>query len=114
MTEVKMLTKGQYFVGFEITGHAGYAPAGNDIVCAAISTISQATIIGINEVIGAMASITEDEAYLRLEVNESLCEIQVLLKTMYLVLSDVAKQYEKHIKLCTKEINNDIIESNNR
>jgi len=34
--------------GFEITGHAGYARAGQDIVCAAVSAIGY-TVIGVLE-----------------------------------------------------------------
>ncbi|MBQ9855288.1 MAG: ribosomal-processing cysteine protease Prp, partial [Clostridia bacterium] len=33
--------------GFEASGHAGYAESGSDIVCAAISALTQATAGGL-------------------------------------------------------------------
>ena len=38
MTILRIYRKGKLYVGFECEGHSGYADAGNDIVCAAIST----------------------------------------------------------------------------
>jgi uncharacterized protein YsxB (DUF464 family) len=32
--------KSQEIVGFKVSGHAGFADAGEDIVCAAISTLT--------------------------------------------------------------------------
>ena len=40
-------------LGFSAKGHAGYADAGEDIVCAAISALTQATEYGLTEVIHA-------------------------------------------------------------
>lgn len=36
-----------YDNGFEIEGHAGYAPKGSDIICAAVSALSQTCRISI-------------------------------------------------------------------
>ena len=37
MTTVTFLTEESRIVGFEVSGHSGYADAGEDIVCAAVS-----------------------------------------------------------------------------
>ena len=33
--------------GFEIRGHAGFAPEGQDIVCAGVSMVAQTAVIGL-------------------------------------------------------------------
>ena len=38
MTTVTFQTEGSRIVGFEVKGHSGYAPEGEDIVCAAGSS----------------------------------------------------------------------------
>ena len=38
MTTVTFQTEGSRIVGFEVKGHSGYAPEGEDIVCAAITS----------------------------------------------------------------------------
>ena len=41
-----------YDNGFEIEGHAGYAQKGSDIICAAVSALSQTCRISITELAG--------------------------------------------------------------
>ena len=38
MTTVTFLTEESRIVGFEVSGHSGYADAGEDIVCAAVTS----------------------------------------------------------------------------
>ena len=47
MIEVKV-----YNNGFTITGHAGYDVMGKDIVCAAVSALSQTCVISLEILIG--------------------------------------------------------------
>ena len=54
MTEVVFLmSKGKY-KGFSLSGHAGYAKYGKDIVCAAVSILT-------NNVFNSIEQLTEDE-----------------------------------------------------
>ena len=50
--------------GFSVSGHSGYAEAGKDIVCAAVSAIVTMAEATINDVCGAKAKVRvgEDEA----------------------------------------------------
>ena len=47
--------------GFEASGHAGYGVSGSDIVCAAISALTQATAGGLSEVVKAPIQTRMDE-----------------------------------------------------
>ena len=67
------MTKAGELVGFSVSGHAGYADAGEDIVCAAVSSAVQLTANGITEILGLSASVEAegDTVSLRLQ-SESL------------------------------------------
>ena len=47
MTNVQILKNNGNIIGFVISGHSGYAEAGSDIVCSAISTLSQSICVGL-------------------------------------------------------------------
>ena len=55
MTRCEFFTDGDRITGFSISGHSGYAEAGSDIVCAAISAVVTMAEATINEVCGAKA-----------------------------------------------------------
>ena len=43
MTTVTFHSEGSRIVGFQVEGHSGYAPKGQDILCAAVSILMEAT-----------------------------------------------------------------------
>lgn len=45
----------------EITGHSMSAPHGQDIVCAAVSAITQTTVLGLNAIAAAYPEYVEME-----------------------------------------------------
>ena len=47
MINVTIYQKENKICAFEISGHAGYAPAGEDIVCAAVTVLSFNTVNAI-------------------------------------------------------------------
>lgn len=109
MTNVTMIKdNNDNYVGFELKGHAGYANIGHDIVCAAVSTLSQATMIGVSGVLGIDSQQEEGEAYLKFMIdptNDTRMEkAQVLFKTMALALDDIQWQYKDFVKVCTTTV----------
>lgn len=40
MIDIYISKSGQHYAGFHVTGHAGYAERGKDIVCAAVSALT--------------------------------------------------------------------------
>ena len=71
MTKVKFFRSGGSFYGFEEQGHTGYASAGEDILCAALSAM---TMLIVNTIEVAYASDVE------YDVNEGATEIKVKSK----------------------------------
>jgi len=115
MTKATIYMKEENIVGFKIEGHSGYADIGQDIVCAAISTIAQATAKGITEVLCMCASEMCDSlsGYMKFYVEDDgtvrFSHAQTLLKTMMLTLTDIQWQYPDFLKVCTKEVEYDIM-----
>ena len=90
--------------GFVVEGHSGYAEAGADIVCAAVSAAVGLVECTFNEVLGLGASvkIREKEARIALklpgglgEVNEHTC--QDLLAGLMVYLQDLSEEYPENL-----------------
>ncbi len=97
-------------VGFEASGHAGYAEYGSDIVCAAISALTQSTLIGITEVVGAKVrhKVNEETGYLSVGLEESddfksIQKSQILLETLKMTLTEISKDYPGTIRIIIRE-----------
>ena len=90
--------------GFSVSGHSGYAEAGSDIVCAAISaavTMAEATI---NDVCGAKAKVrvNEEDARITLTLPASCDEedaVQAVLSGLMLTLISLREDYEDYIEV---------------
>ena len=109
MTIVTMYRdKEKRYTGFKVTGHSGYAESGQDIICAAISTLTITTINAIEEIVGDACEYQEKEknGYLRFSLKGEGSEgSQLLLKSMVLGLSQVQESCNsKYLKLIYKEV----------
>ena len=51
MTTVTFLTEESRIIGFEVSGHSGYADAGEDIICAAITSAVRLVEATVNDVL---------------------------------------------------------------
>lgn len=94
-------------VSFEITGHAGYADMGEDIVCAAVSVLAIETVNSLDKMANHQMIVEQADkegGYLYAEVQTGLTDqqdsvTQILLKHLYLSLKDVAETYPDYVKL---------------
>ena len=91
MTKCEFFTEEDRITGFSISGHSGYAEAGQDIVCAAISAVVTMAEATINDVCGAKAKVRvkEEDARVTLTLPASCDEeeaVQAVLAGMLLTL----------------------------
>ena len=98
------------YLGFEASGHTGYAESGADIVCAAVSSLTEATVNGLQSVIKVPVVTERDEkrasltACLTPECNpEALEKAQILLVTLLEALQAVAREYPRNVRIIFKE-----------
>ena len=100
--------KGEY-LGFDAKGHAGYAEAGDDIVCAAASIlmINTANALELYSDAGLVISGEEDKGELRVMLeSEPTKETELLFKTMVLGLTQMEddENYAGYIDLTFEEV----------
>ena len=96
--------------GFEASGHSGYGVSGSDIVCAAISALTQAAAGGISEVVKAPAETRTDEdmGYFSCFLGANAAEekrknAQILLETLKMALEAISKDYPGTIRIILRE-----------
>ena len=93
--------------GFSIQGHAGYAESGSDIVCAAVSVLTQNTVNSIEQFTqdGFSADVDEEEGglYLKMEPGYSK-ESKLLLDSLILGLQGIEEEYMDYLDVIFEEV----------
>ncbi len=108
MIRAEFVIRDSKFCAFSIQGHAGFAPAPHDLVCAAVSSMSLLVLNTLQEVFSAELVIEEDETkpFLKMKVLSCRPEIefsvQGVLRGFYLQLCDLEKQYPKNLSVQEK------------
>ncbi len=62
MISASFSERGGVLCGFRICGHSGYAEAGGDIVCAAVSAMTMLTVNMLADTFGLKCGLEEDAA----------------------------------------------------
>lgn len=90
---------------FTISGHAGFARRGKDIVCAGVSAVSVGTINAIEMLtsIEPYVDLRED-GYIHCDIptgleKDTMDKIQLLLEGMLVSLQTIQVEYEKYIQI---------------
>lgn len=111
MINVLVIKNNQNILTIEATGHSGYAEAGADIVCSAVSVLTESLINGLVEVVEINPSYSIDEEIPHLSVSlpkdlteKKMKDAQILMKSTYLGLKQVADGYGKFIKIKEKQV----------
>ena len=106
MTTVTFHTEGSRIVSLEVQGHSGYAPEGEDIVCAAVTSAIRLVEATVNDVLGLAASVKvrEQDASISLHLPgglsptaESTC--QSLLAGLMVYFSALHDEYPDNIEV---------------
>ena len=90
--------------GFSVSGHSGYAEAGQDVVCAAVSAVVGMAEATINDVCGAKAKVRVKEEDARITLTlPAVCEeeesVQAVLAGMLLTLCNFRDDYPDYIEV---------------
>lgn len=91
--------------GFSVKGHAGLQLKGNDIVCAAVSALTQTAIVALENITGIRQDIRQQEGSLSSTFQctdidgEQRKAIEIIIYTMLLGLLEIRKQYPERIQV---------------
>ena len=106
MTTVTFLTEERRIIGFDAVGHSGYGEAGEDIVCAAVTSAVRLVEATVNEVMGLCASVKVNEKNATInfrlpgglgQTAESTC--QNLMAGLMVYLAELHDEYPEHIEV---------------
>lgn len=92
-------------VSFSLNGHAGYKKRGSDIVCSAISAVTNMVIVGLAEKLNIRVECEKTEnGFLSCKLPKSLhpeeeSKTQFLLECMVEEFKDIESNYEENVKV---------------
>ncbi len=101
------LNQDDKYIGFDISGHAGYKRAGKDIICAAVSTLAITICNSIETFTDLMFEQELDpKGSLHFMITSDTDEqSQLLLSTLALGLTELKNEYgEKYLQVHYKEV----------
>jgi len=83
---------------FRISGHAGFAEAGRDLVCAGVSTVSVGTVNAIEALLHVPLKTKVRNGFLQADVPELAdatvrANVQLLLESMLVMLQGIRDAY---------------------
>jgi uncharacterized protein YsxB (DUF464 family) len=109
VTRVTLFWGKEGLVGLESEGHSGFAPEGEDIVCAAVSALVQALLVGLRDVARVEDAEFEMERKREKENPVSLvrvkwkedraAELDLLTRTVALSLREMAAGYSGYVSI---------------
>ncbi len=107
MTTVSLIKVDGNIVGFDVSGHSGYAESGSDIVCAAITSAVSLTETILNDSFNADADVMVNpktaEISLRLIKPCELC--RSVLEAFARQMRAISEEYPKHIEILEVQSN---------
>ena len=104
MTKVEIFNHDGRINGFSVSGHSGYAEAGTDIVCAAVTTAVRFAECTINDVLGNHANTKVDEIEPRITLTlPAACDdedaVQDVLNGFILTMLSLRDDYPDYIEV---------------
>lgn len=112
MIKVILKTKDKNIVGFQVSGHAGYAEYGKDIVCSAVSVLSINAINTLEEILKLKEEIKYylEDNFIDLDLvtdkldDKKMHDTQLTLKSFEMGITSVLKEYQESVELYYKEV----------
>ncbi|MFC4768443.1 ribosomal-processing cysteine protease Prp [Effusibacillus consociatus] len=93
-------------VSFRVHGHAGFANAGNDIICAAVSILVQNGVNSIETLLNVRIPDASRDGFVECEIpsleGRVSDQVQLLLESMVYGLRSLAEEYPKHVSVADK------------
>ena len=98
MISVTVTRRDNRITGLVVSGHAGYAVHGKDVVCAAVSSIAQTALLGLMHYNEKVEYERKEDGYLSFIVPQGE-KNQAIAETAVLGLKDLATGYGTFLKV---------------
>lgn len=97
---IKVLCKDNYI---KISGHAGYAEAGKDIVCASVSSVIYTTVNGILNIDNNAIKFEDNNDVMKITIINETEITGKLIDNMFDIMQELERQYPDKIKISKGE-----------
>lgn len=88
--------------GLTVDGHAGYAEAGNDIICAAVSALAQGLIHSLDALTDDRISYQIRDGHIDIGYENLSEQGKLLIDSFFIAVSDTQMTYgDRYIKIDT-------------
>lgn len=92
--------------GLVVSGHAGYAPRGRDIVCAAVSALAQTAVRALEVLAGVQPGAKITEGYLECILPPALLseKAELILEVAAVGLKEVGRAHPEYVSITEREV----------
>ena len=106
MITIKVRKKNGSYEEFISKGHAGYAEAGQDIVCAAVSALIITTVNSLEKFTDDNFDVHEKDGFVSIHFRNNLSErAMLLMDSLLLGLTEIAGSYNnRYLTVKVKEV----------
>ena len=89
----------------KIRGHAGYAPRGQDIVCAGVTALTQTLVESLETLTGNEIKYDMSPGRVDIEIKDPDEDAQLLMDSFFVGVEMIADEFPEYIRV---EIRNDL------
>jgi hypothetical protein len=97
----------KHYLGFQTKGHADYAEAGSDIICAGVSALVINTVNSIELLTNNSLRVKTDQetGYMAVRLGEAITpEAQLLIQSLCCGLESMEEEHRQYIHVGFKEV----------
>ena len=87
---------------YKVAGHAGFAEEGMDIICSAVSALTQAPLLGLERHLKLKPSydVNQEDGILEVALNSAPTDLtQAILQTMVYGVESIARQCPQYVRI---------------
>ena len=99
-----MITVTRLKDGITIEGHAGYAPLGQDIVCAGVSTLAQTLIQSVKELTTDAIEYSMNPGRVQIKFWSLSSESRTLVSSFFIGVERIAEAYPNNVKIIDQAV----------
>ena len=96
MIKITVIKHTGEYRGFVISGHAGYADEGYDIICSAVSALSVTTVNALESLAHVYVEAEQEDGYISCQFPKGInAEGKLLMDAMILGMQQIRESYGK-------------------
>lgn len=87
---------------YKVSGHAGFAEEGSDIICSAVSALTQAPLLGLERHLQLKPSyvVNQEDGILEVALNSAPTDLtEAILVTMLYGLQSIERQCPQYVRI---------------